>query len=319
MKVFLSYSHQDKAFVDRLHTRLVQERVPVWRDRIELKVGDSLVDRIETAITEAGYLAVVLSKASVRSSWCKKELTAGLVRELSERRVIVLPVLMEECKIPLFLQDKLYADFRPSFKNGVQALLKVVAAETSTHIGRRKGSGYETDFAYDNFLRGAVFGATLHAVSMSRGEPFSVLSEVEFLGGADLSLRYSAAAAAGLADVVANEPLGPCSAILDRNEQHLTLTDDRWHGLTLALGPAHRPALIVSIRCRRLGEATGNSVLFHYGSVLGGALRLLESRRRPLSSAEESALAALPGWLPASKPDASARTVKRSARPKKSK
>lgn len=137
MPIFISHSHQDKDFVDVLATNLIQRRQHVWVDRWELKVGDSLINRIQSAITTASALIVVLSKASVASEWCKKELSAGLIRELEERRVIVLPLLLEDCDIPLFLRDKMYADFRKDFDAGLNEIQKTVAS-LSSHRGGLK-------------------------------------------------------------------------------------------------------------------------------------------------------------------------------------
>jgi TIR domain len=134
--VFLSYSHEDKDFVDHLAIALVKEKTNVWVDRWELRVGDSLIERIQDAIKEADALVVVLSKASVESPWCKKELSAGLIRELEERRVVVLPVVVDDCEIPLFLRDKMYADFRNDRDEGLRQVLESLARVISTSLGR---------------------------------------------------------------------------------------------------------------------------------------------------------------------------------------
>jgi hypothetical protein len=131
MPIFISYSHQERDFVDTLSYHLVKAKAHVWVARWELRVGDSLLNRIESAIQSASALLVILSEASTKSEWCRKELTAGLVRELEERRVVVLPVLLEECTVPLFLRDKLYADFRTDFDAGLRAVLESVARVTN--------------------------------------------------------------------------------------------------------------------------------------------------------------------------------------------
>src|SRR5271163_1970376 len=91
------------------------------------------VGRVQSAIQESSALLILLSKASVQSEWCKKELNAGLMRELDEKRVLVLPVLLEDCEMPIFLREKMYADFRTNFDVGlrklVDALLKVTSLE----------------------------------------------------------------------------------------------------------------------------------------------------------------------------------------------
>ena len=105
MAVFVSYSHEDSAFVDTLVSHLVASKTNVWIDKWEIHVGDSLIRKVEEAIQKSDALVAVLSKASVQSEWCRKELTAGLVRELEERQVLVLPVLVEDCEVPLFVID----------------------------------------------------------------------------------------------------------------------------------------------------------------------------------------------------------------------
>src|SRR4051794_18827641 len=112
MTVFVSYNREDSRFVDGLAKRLVMLRHNLWIDRWEMNVGDSLITKIQNALTESDAILVILSKRSVASEWCRKELNSGLMRELEEKRVLVLPCVIDDCEIPLFLREKLYADFR---------------------------------------------------------------------------------------------------------------------------------------------------------------------------------------------------------------
>ena len=73
MPVFISYSHENKEFVDQLAMQLVQQNVHIWLDRWELSLGDSLIDKVQDAADGASALLVILSNASVDSEWCKKE------------------------------------------------------------------------------------------------------------------------------------------------------------------------------------------------------------------------------------------------------
>src|SRR5687767_14898256 len=112
MPIFISYSRNDVDFVDWFANRLVARRHHIWMDRWELSIGDSLISKIQGALSESDAILIVLSKTSVASEWCKKELNSGLIRELEEKRVLVLPCVIDDCDIPLFLREKLYADFR---------------------------------------------------------------------------------------------------------------------------------------------------------------------------------------------------------------
>jgi hypothetical protein len=132
--LFVSYSSKDKPFVERLAADLNRHKVKIWVDALEMQIGDSLNKKIQHGISNSGWLGIVLSPDSVASPWVEKELNAALELELERQSVFVLPLLYRECKIPLFLRDKVYADFRNSYEAGLEALLRKLrpAFEPST-------------------------------------------------------------------------------------------------------------------------------------------------------------------------------------------
>lgn len=109
--IFISYSHQDKEFVDKLVQDLQNSGISIWVDKVEIKLGDSFIEKISEGIDKMEYLAIVLSPDSVNSSWVKKEVEVAMNQEIQGKKIKVLPLLHRECTIPSFLQDKLYADF----------------------------------------------------------------------------------------------------------------------------------------------------------------------------------------------------------------
>jgi TIR domain len=109
--IFLCHSSKDKFFVRELAEKLSAAGVRVWLDEAEINIADSLTAKIGQAIDGMDYFAVVLSRHSVTSEWVQRELQIAMQRELKERKVVVLPLLMEPVELPPFLRDKLYADF----------------------------------------------------------------------------------------------------------------------------------------------------------------------------------------------------------------
>lgn len=125
--VFLSHSHGDKPFVRGLAARLTQAGAVVWLDEAALNIGDSLIERISSAIEEMEFVAAILSPRSVKSNWVQKELSLAMTKEVKGRRVTVLPILIEPCDLPQALRDKLYADFtRP--ENHEREFAKILRA-----------------------------------------------------------------------------------------------------------------------------------------------------------------------------------------------
>jgi TIR domain len=124
--IFLSHNHKDKEFVRRLANNLRAYGVKVWVDEAEILVGDSLIQKIGEGIEEMEYLGVVLSPNSVDSKWVQREIEVATNKEINGRKVKVLPILYRKCKMPPFLEGKLYADFTlyESYQSGLQGLLK---------------------------------------------------------------------------------------------------------------------------------------------------------------------------------------------------
>lgn len=131
-KAFISYSSPDKKFVKRLADTLQSSGVRVWWDSWEIKVGDSISKKIEEGIASSSYLIIVLSPASVSSRWVQEELSAALIRQISDRDIHILPVLKADCAIPPLLRSRKYADFRKGFKTAFEDLYKALITVESS-------------------------------------------------------------------------------------------------------------------------------------------------------------------------------------------
>jgi TIR domain len=124
--LFLCHASEDKPFVDELCTFLEHRQVDVWYDRKEIKVGESIVQRISGGLGAASHLVVALSGSSVKKNWVLKELSSALMRQLQDSTIHVLPVLIEDCSIPPLLADIKYADCRANNDTGFSELLEAL-------------------------------------------------------------------------------------------------------------------------------------------------------------------------------------------------
>ena len=122
-KIFLSHSSKDKQFVRWLNIDLRNRGHNTWMDEWEIKVGDSIPKKISHGIEECDFVIVVLTKEAVKSNWVENEWQTKYWDEVNEGKVKVLPVLLEECKIPTFLKIKKYADFTRGYSEGFDDLL----------------------------------------------------------------------------------------------------------------------------------------------------------------------------------------------------
>jgi hypothetical protein len=282
MPVFISHSHQDKVFVDRLASQLVLHRTYVWLDRWEIKVGDSLLGKVQEGIKSASALLIVLSKASVASEWCKKELNAGLMCELEEKRVVVLPIFLEDCEMPVFLKDKKYADFRSDFDAGLRETLIAVADVTSNSQGRIEEPGFHTDFSIAPGRAGSLYVLELKYIDHGESLSYCVLTEVDVICNQKLTDRFQQYESKGLQalghliivsalhDYVHSENSQPFVFDEDTPKNHRVTFDD----------PKTNIGFTAVITSRRLGADTGMCTLIDWPRHIDKTLEhLLESIR----------------------------------------
>ena len=157
-RAFISYSTKDRPFVEQLARDLGSNDVEVWFDRWEMLPGDSLIQKIGDAILSHDYFVVVLSPQSVDSSWVNRELGVALNREFAQAQVSVIPCPLNDCKIPPFLQDKVYADFRGPYRNGLTDLMRTLnRTHQSEHLVTSVPSDRGQQVIWDNVVSNNLY------------------------------------------------------------------------------------------------------------------------------------------------------------------
>jgi hypothetical protein len=124
-KVFVSHASADKTFVDRLVGDLAARDIPVWYDKLDLRVGESIPGWINAGLADSQYFAIVLSKASVGSKWVQEELNAALMTQVAKGGTFILPLLIDDCTVPPLLAHRRHADFRGDYTAALTELLSI--------------------------------------------------------------------------------------------------------------------------------------------------------------------------------------------------
>jgi len=276
MPIFISYCHSDRDFVDRLARQLISHKVNVWLDRWELHAGDSLVAKIQQAITDASALLVILSPASVESEWCKKELNSGMMRELEERRVVVLPVLARHCDIPLLVRDKLYADFRTDFDKGLRTILEAIARVTNEWRNRLERPNWHTDWAIDwGETDNGLTMLRLTVVEAAESQPYCVVVVISLVGDARADKWYKRMTATGKDDLALRTVVAALSDELSRLDLRIRLEDQFPISTTVPFSIEQGDFRAV-ISTRWLGMDTGRDVLIDIAGEVCGITKQMQ-------------------------------------------
>ena len=113
---FISYSRKDKEFALKFARELKSAGYLVWLDQLDIPTGARWDDAVERALRECEIFLIILTTASISSENVKDEI--GYAIDHGKR---IVPVLLEECEIPLRLRRFQYVDFREmKFGEGIR-------------------------------------------------------------------------------------------------------------------------------------------------------------------------------------------------------
>ena len=113
---FISYSRKDKEFALAFARELKSAGYAVWLDQLDIPTGARWDDEVENALHDCDIFLIILTPASISSENVKDEI--GYAIDYGKR---ILPVLLEECAVPLRLRRFQYVDFtKMEFGEGVK-------------------------------------------------------------------------------------------------------------------------------------------------------------------------------------------------------
>ncbi len=113
---FISYSRVNKDFALKLAKELRSAGFDIWLDQLDIPTGARWDDALEDALDACKIFMVILTPASISSENVKDEI--GYAIDHGKR---ILPVLLEDTKIPLRLRRFQWVDFTSkSYEEGVE-------------------------------------------------------------------------------------------------------------------------------------------------------------------------------------------------------
>jgi len=115
-RTFISYSRLNKEFAMKLALELRSSGFDIWLDQLDIPTGSRWDDEVERALEECEIFMVILTPASSTSDNVKDEI--GYAIDSGKR---ILPILLENAKVPLRLIRFNYVDFtKKSYEEGVE-------------------------------------------------------------------------------------------------------------------------------------------------------------------------------------------------------
>ena len=125
-RAFICHASEDKPAARLIATALRTKGAVVWLDEWEIRVGDSLVQKVSGGLESSSHLVLLLSKHSVTKPWVQREFSAALIGQLSQHQITVLPVRLDDAQPPTIIADIKYADARQGVPHAIGELVQAL-------------------------------------------------------------------------------------------------------------------------------------------------------------------------------------------------
>jgi hypothetical protein len=268
MSVFISYNHKDEEFVEKLSQELIRHNVPVWRDKWQLQLGDSITNSVQKALEEASFVCLVLSKNALNSKWVEREITASLVREMEGKKLSILPLVIDECKLPLFLRDKLYADFRKDFGSGVKMILNAVADKYNLFSGKITNQGKTTSFGTDVIVYENQIDINFDIISQDDDSDYFILTKIKLTGNDKALEQFKSYQNDGEAADFVKEMIGVCGNLPEIKRKRVIVGGKKPAKETFYFdNKEHELEFRIDITSKKVGIDNGKFVILHLGML----------------------------------------------------
>lgn len=123
--VFLCHNSLDKSGVRKFNESLKKKGIKTWFDEEQLPPGRVWQELLESQIESINSVAVFVGESGI-GPWQDIEMRA-FISEFVSRKCAVIPVIMDSCKevpkLPLFLRQFMWVDFRKDEANNMHKLL----------------------------------------------------------------------------------------------------------------------------------------------------------------------------------------------------
>jgi hypothetical protein len=138
---FISYSSKDQEFAERLYKDLQAGGVRCWFAQENMKIGDTLRQRIDEQIPMHDKLLLIISESAIKSQYIEQEVETALRNERKLDRTIIFPITLDnavtkiETGWPALIRNTRHiGDFRKwkdhdSYQKAFDRLLRDLKAE----------------------------------------------------------------------------------------------------------------------------------------------------------------------------------------------
>ncbi len=117
--IFLSYNNADKDWTEQLASSIESDndgrRLKVFFDRWDIIPGSSIPNELEDALSTSRFVGLIITQEFLKSKWTDFERTMAIYRDPNASERLIIPILRENCRVPLSIARLNYIDFTDDY------------------------------------------------------------------------------------------------------------------------------------------------------------------------------------------------------------
>jgi hypothetical protein len=127
--VFISHAGADLPKASMIARLLAEAGIEVRYDRQELRLGDSFLGFMESALADSDYCLLLWSRDADGTCWVRVEWEAALYRSVQERRSFLVVGRLDKTPPPALLRPRLWVDLFPELQPGAERIIETWLAD----------------------------------------------------------------------------------------------------------------------------------------------------------------------------------------------
>ena len=148
--VFISHASEDTEWCEQLAVRLRDEGIVVWFDKWQMQnAGIDLIEGMEEGLQKSRRALLILTPEYLRADkiWTTAERRYITHQNITGRNEFAIPLVLEDCKLPPFLEPLKFLDFRnpAAYEVNFQQIVSML-----------KGAAHDDDTRTLGFISNAV-------------------------------------------------------------------------------------------------------------------------------------------------------------------
>lgn len=151
MRIYLSYSSQDKWIAQNIFQKLVNAGHDVFMDTMSLRVGDNLMNKVNSGLESAEVIIVLFSENSQNSKWVHLELESIVFKEISNEAKRIIPIRLDKALLPSYLLNYNYLNLsKYDLEFGLNRLVEALSEGNKKKNTKKEKHKKENDYKAKN-------------------------------------------------------------------------------------------------------------------------------------------------------------------------